>query len=117
MTEVWIIRNKQTGAIWVSKSNKSSWKKKGHAKSAWVYHTGCGVDAEYAKELGVDLVKDERYNRLRFPYFDEQDVYELVNVLSEGNPLTEYSRLLTLCLGRLTDPNLEKEIKEFLNKQ
>lgn len=34
-TQVWVIRNRQTGKHWQSSSGRGSWCKSGHAKMAW----------------------------------------------------------------------------------
>lgn len=109
--ETWIIRHKTTGAVFTAKSGKSSWKAIGHAKNAWAYgNTYADIAA-----LGVQLVQN-KYGRMEFPKFDEQDVYECVNIMNESDSpvISQYSKLLTECIGKLNDFELEERIKTFL---
>lgn len=108
--ETWIIRHKETGEALTVPSGKSSWKAKGHAKNAW------SQQSEYrAEQLGVELVPTGYKGRLQFPKFDEQDVYEVVRLSHKSETvLGEATRLLTMCLGRLSDGNLANEVKQFL---
>jgi hypothetical protein len=90
LPEVWIIRNKITGEHWRAKSGKSSWKAQGHAKNAWAnsynnlsWYSYQDIVIRTCTELGVGKVFDrmcEEVNCYRVPYFDEQDVYEVVKL-------------------------------------
>ena len=117
--ETWVIKNKKTGEVITLPSGKSSWAKAGSAKSAWGYMGGCLYDEDNVKEqcaeYDVQPVPNER-GRLRFPLFDEQSTYELVNLsVSNNQTIAEYSRLLTECVDKLYDSELNERIKAFLN--
>ena len=62
--------------------------------------------------MGVKLIKDGNY--LRFPKFDEQDVYELFDVNSIGRDLVIELRKLCLKGLDLLPEGVEKE--EFRKK-
>lgn len=65
--QVWIIRNKVTGAHWQSSSGKGSWCKSGHAKNAW-------------------SLKNFRRK------FDDQDAWEAVELITEFQELVGYMK-------------------------
>lgn len=94
--KIYIIRNKQTGEPWTAPSGKSSWKAVGHAKRAWATLCGYYGSAEYhAKRYGVELVPTGYNGRLIFPRFDEQNVYEIIDVNTEaGEMLTGLKDLI-----------------------
>lgn len=72
-----IIRNKKTLEQWVASSGKNAWKKANHAKAAFANSSG----KVKRDPLLADFVsKLDRYKSL---YFDEQDVYEVVEVYSD----------------------------------
>lgn len=76
--KTFIIRNKETKAIYRCKSGKSSWKTIGHAKSAW-------HQSEYYFDHNV--------------YFDDQDTYEIVELKPESDELLLKAKdLLKDCL-------------------
>lgn len=93
-TSVWFIRHKETQELWKAPSGKTSWRKKGHAKSAWATVCGMYGSAEhYSRKYGVPLIeerslwRDETY--YVFPKFDEQDVYELVEINNVAGELVD----------------------------
>lgn len=74
-----IIRNKSTLEQWVALSGKRSWNKPNHAKSAFAYsrfHTKNDplLAGYYDNIIG-------KYSSLKF---DEQDVYEIVELYSDA---------------------------------
>lgn len=72
-----IIRNKTTHEQWTASSGKNAWKKVNHAKAAFANSSG----KVKRDTLLVDFVsKLDRYKAL---YFNEQDVYEVVEVYSD----------------------------------
>ena len=76
--KTFIIRNKETKAIYLCKSGKSSWKTIGHAKSAW-------HQSEYYFDHNA--------------YFDDQDVYEIVELKHDSyDTLVKAKELLRECL-------------------
>jgi DNA-directed RNA polymerase specialized sigma24 family protein len=95
-TKIYCIRHKESGALWKAPSGKSSWRKQGHAKSAWA--TLCqGYNSAhiYANRYGVDLVPYQRYDGdidFAFPKFDEQDVYELIEINNLAGELVQSLR-------------------------
>lgn len=62
MTRIYAIRNKETGEF-VSYNSKCAWSKIGNAKNAFNLHTGA-----------------MRYYNPPKPKFDEQDVFEIVDL-------------------------------------
>jgi hypothetical protein len=81
--EVWVIRHKKTGELWKAASGKSSWKKAAHAKNAWA--NTCQY-VHYLQAAGIPPVYEEtshKYKRLINYYFDDQNIYELVNFNQE----------------------------------
>lgn len=76
-----IIQNKLTKQQWKASSGKCAWKAINHAKAAW-------HNSSQDTKSDCELVKEPcnyyscGYNE-RPPYFDEQDVYEIVELKSE----------------------------------
>ena len=76
-----IIQNKLTKQQWKSSSGKCAWKAINHAKAAWhnnsqKYKAECPMIKEPCNYYSCG------YNE-RPPYFDEQDIYEIVELKSE----------------------------------
>lgn len=126
--ETWVIRNKTTGEYFVAPSGKNSWKARGHAKNAWAsvssnWHT---PDQEILDKYGVEAVGYfPKYTypiekRFRFPKFNEQDTWELVNLAKPveevGSDLKEARYLLERTLLWGVSYDLEDKINEFLRK-
>lgn len=93
-TSVWFIRHKETQELWKAPSGKTSWRKKGHAKNAWATIRGIWNSAEhYGTLYGVPLLTEyHSYSgeeRKVFPKFDEQDVYELVEINNVAGDLVD----------------------------
>ncbi|AUR92143.1 hypothetical protein NVP1170O_030 [Vibrio phage 1.170.O._10N.261.52.C3] len=76
--ELWVIRHKGTKEHWKAKSGKTAWKGKGHAKNAWS-HT-YAYEYLVPKELIPYYTCPTGYGSLKF---DEQDLYEVVNISQE----------------------------------
>lgn len=124
--ETWVIRNKNTGEYFVAPSGKNSWKAKAHAKNAWasVSSNWHEPDKEVLSQYGVLAVEDTKrsYKRYRFPYFDEQDTWELVNLAKPveevGSDLKRAIELLRKVVdeGYINNHNVEKEILQFLGE-
>lgn len=83
-----IIRNKVTKEQWSTKSGKNSWRKINHAKAAFSYTQGYLKRDPLLKEF-VD--KLDKYKSL---YFNDQDVYEIVELLSESEDKLKQLRKL-----------------------
>ena len=96
----WIIRHKDTKEQWYASSGKSSWKKINHAKSAWrASDHNCteGIKLERVKSLYTTL-------RQEYPKFNEQDVYECVELQHESEVrLQEAVELIKLCSLALSE--------------
>ena len=71
LNKTFIIGNKETKEQWVSTSGKSSWKQSNHAKSAYKNSFGSST-RYYYKQNGR---------------FDDQDVYEIIELKSETEDL------------------------------
>ena len=79
--KIYIIRHKESGKHWSAPSGKSSWRAIGHAKNAWATLCHSYGSAEYyGNKYGVELVPTGYRCQLNFPKFDEQNVYEVVEV-------------------------------------
>lgn len=70
----YIIQKKLTGEQWVADSGKSSWKKPGHAKSAWK-----GSIRNIPEEFRLST----KYSWKETVRFDDQEVFEIVELQSE----------------------------------
>lgn len=122
--ETWVIRNKNTGEFFVAPSGKNSWKAKGHAKNAWVSVSSSWstLDKETLDKYGVEAIEDKtrHYEKFRFPRFDEQDAWELVelggSVESLGKQLKEAVDLLTTIVAEelVSNRKIESVIVRFL---
>lgn len=76
-----IIQNKLTKQQWKSSSGKCAWKAINHAKAAW--HNSSAETKSECKDIKEPC---DYYNcgyNERPPYFDEQDIYEIVELKSE----------------------------------
>lgn len=114
-TKTYIIQHKETKELFRARSGKTSWKAPGHAKNAFNNSLGHPF---YCKQYGLEVIeyKDPRWGeiRTRSPRFEEQDIYEVVELkLNSSSQLDEAITLLNACLGRC-DYSLQKRIEEFL---
>lgn len=113
-----IIRNKNTGELWVSRRGKRTWAAPGHAKNAWLTgskHLYREKDVLTLCERLNVMPTTNRYGSLSFPKIDEQDTWEVVETGLEAKAtLDEAKKLLRLCLGRITDSYIENKVMTFL---
>ena len=76
-----IVCDKTTGEVWISRRGKRQWRLPGHAKSA--YNAGRQLPFETVEDacrrLGVPPRK-KRGGSFRTPLFDEQKVWEIISV-------------------------------------
>lgn len=100
--EVWVIRHKETKALWRAKSGKTSWKKSSHAKNAWAntmewdgHLTRAGITPKYKDPKGS-------FRRPTNYKFDDQDFYELCKLTG----------MCVFYLQPLDDENLNKFYEE-----
>lgn len=120
--KTFVIRHKETKELWRADSGKSSWRAVGHAKLAWAntYYSNWRV-AERCKGLGITPIPEPRSwceAKLRFPRFDEQDVYEVVELKPDSETrLQRAEELLRFCVGRLHDTYFEEQVKQFLEEK
>ena len=77
--QLWVIRHKQTKQQWKAKSGKASWGGSGAAKNAWA-NSYQGYSDRLPDEV-KHFYKDN--NSCTTCRFDEQDVYEAVNVSTD----------------------------------
>lgn len=117
LNKTYIIQHKETKELFRARSGKTSWKAPGHAKNA--FHNSLGHDI-YCRQYGLEVIEyeDQRWGevRTRSPRFDEQDVYEIVELkLNDSTQLDKAATLLTECLGRC-DYQMQKRIEEFLEE-
>lgn len=121
-SKTFVIRHKETGEHWRAQSGKTSWRKTGHAKLAWAntYHETWRV-RERCEALGLTPIPDPRSwakDQIRFPRFNEQDVYEVVELKSSSESrLQKAEELLRFCVGRLHDTHFEEQVKQFLEEK
>lgn len=109
--KIYIIRHKESSKHWTAPSGKSSWKAIGHAKNAWA--TLCGyysTAAYYGEKYGVELVPTGYNGQLQFPRFDEQNIYEIVEV---NNLAGELVRDLSSLIEQLIHFVPEEDKKEY----
>lgn len=85
---VFIIRNKTTLEQWKAASGKTSWKKINHAKAAFTNNMS-HLRSDPLLKVFTDKV--EKYKSLKF---NDQDVYEAVELLSETED--KLKKILTL---------------------
>ena len=110
MNKGYMIKHKETGKQFVADSGKKVWSKPGHAKLAY----GQSTNHRY-REVKLpthDVVGYGGRVRQSVSRFDDQNewvIVELTDVDDKG------VQLLRMCLGRLTDSKIEKEIIEFLS--
>ena len=76
-----IIQNKLTKQQWKASSGKCAWKAIHHAKAAW-YNSSTDTKSECPKIKIPCTYYSCGYDE-RTPYFDEQDIYEIVELKSE----------------------------------
>lgn len=95
--ETFVIKNKKTGYCVTVPSGKNSWKKAGHAKNAWTT-----IDSSFVNESEEDYYEDskgrlryldvdvppvkDKHGHFNFPYFKDQDIYEVVRITDEILP-------------------------------
>lgn len=110
-SQTFIIRHKVTKDIWTAQSGKSSWKKPNHAKAAW---------ANSRHSSTPDIDKGNYGNGWqRYPRFNEQDVYEVVEVKPENTKLEEACVLLFQSANQLMNSGeemLAESIYDFLEE-
>jgi hypothetical protein len=111
------IRNKETGAFWVANSGKRVWAKKAHAKNAWAYGIYSG---DSLRERGIEpAYEPTRWGgkRLVNDKFDQQDLYEIVELGAEEPELFgKMTKFIEKALQmELCTPEMEVEAKEILN--
>ena len=94
--KAYTIVHKVTNQVIELPSKKKLWVKPAYAKNAWA-----GLDLwdqtamqNRCVEYGVKPVVDDRYNRLRFPKFDEQDTW-LLQPLMEGGLVVQNKKTET----------------------
>lgn len=113
--KTFIIRHKETKEMFQARSGKTSWKATGHAKNAFnqsIFPWNC-------ERYGLEVIQEPKYydaNNVRTPKFDEQDVYEIVEIQPKAvDRLEKAIELLNICLGRC-DHEVHKQIEEFLKE-
>ena len=104
VNKTFAIRHKETGEYFVSGGGKNAWRSIGAAKNAFAYHgASLYLSDEDVKlkcrEYKVEpVVIDSPCRNIRLPYFDEQDVWEIVELSAKvedcGKRLKEAERLL-----------------------
>lgn len=89
INKTFIIRHKETQEQWEARSGKSSWKESGHAKNAWAMS-----DHKNTKGI-IPLLRENRYRKwYEYPKFDEQDVYEVIELKPESEEKFKQALLL-----------------------
>lgn len=116
--KTYIIQRKSDKAQWRASSGKIAWKKINHAKAAW-HNSAEGTKSECPKIKEPCNWFDLGYKE-RSPYFDEQDIYEIVEVKSDVRIFTDkLVSLLESIEGNgfvVSDPDgdlIEQYIKEW----
>ncbi len=103
--KIYIIRHKESGEAWLAPSGKSSWKSSGNAKNAWgQLCSSAHLASYYGKKYGVPLVQSPYGGT--FPEFDEQRVYEIVEVNSlAGEIVAELRDIIEKLIELIPDEN------------
>jgi hypothetical protein len=107
---LYIIRHKTTGEVFRAPSGKTSWRAANHAKAAFAR-----IHRWQCESYGLPLIA-ERISP-RAPKFDEQDVYELVELVGTAEDrLKQAEDLLEHVYALKPDlpTELARLIKEFL---
>lgn len=130
MSKSYIIRHKTTGVQWQAPSGKRVWAAPGHAKLAWgrmsyrdaVRHgvleqsTVDEVWAKYGNDRKTPWSVYHKLNEL-VPKFDEQGVYEIVELVEASQAkLEEAIKLLEAASKACEDFTLHAKIVAFLKK-
>lgn len=116
--KTFVIRHKESKELFQARSGKTSWKQPGHAKNAF----NQSMFGDIFNEYGLDYIKEpSRWagakENIRGPRFDEQTVYEIVELHHESEDRLEQAvALLNKALGRC-DYEIHNEIVEFLNAE
>jgi hypothetical protein len=88
LNKTFIIVNKETQEQWISQSGKSSWKAPNHAKAAFAQSRGKVSRDPLLSEYTSKLT---RYESLKF---NNQDVYEVVELKSKDSGILKEALLL-----------------------
>lgn len=117
--KTFVIRHKVTQELWRAPSGKTSWRAPAHAKSAW-RTLDCYDQKDVMRrcdQYEVAPTATGYQNRFKFPRFDDQDTWELVELkVDSETQLLKATALLQQCLGRITDHWIEDKVKEFLTE-
>lgn len=84
LSKTFIIRHKETKELFIARSGKSSWKAVGHAKNA--FHQSLGYNGGYCRHYGLEPIQSSYYDgslKLQAPKFDEQNIYEIVELKAQ----------------------------------
>lgn len=81
--KTYIIRHKETKELFRAASGKTSWRATGHAKNAFNLSVAYGRSAE---RYGLEVIREQKSWGVdeHGPKFDQQDVYEIVELKSES---------------------------------
>ncbi len=113
LNKTYIIQHKETKEMFIARSGKSSWKQPAHAKNAW----NQSIFEWNLDEHGLPrIVEPTRWddNHVRIPKFDEQDVFEIVELKHEiHSKFDEAVKLLRHIQGRC-DPVGWDMVEDFL---
>lgn len=87
------IRHKETKELFRASSGKTSWKATGHAKNAFNLSVAYGRSAE---RYGLEVIREQKSWGVdeHGPKFDQQGVWEIVELKSETDELFGQSLLL-----------------------
>tara|TARA_R100001594_G_scaffold53735_1_gene87281 strand:+ start:18310 stop:18702 length:393 start_codon:yes stop_codon:yes gene_type:complete len=118
--DVYIIRHKETKAVFTAPSGKTSWKKPAHAKNAWStinsrwFQRAIELQSLLNKcNIGEAIIIKNKYGRFELPKFDDQDTYEIIKISgSVTTQLEKAERILNLASGRC-DMDIQREIDEY----
>lgn len=127
--EAWAIRNKETGEYFVAASGKNAWRSKGAAKNAWAntwlntyYRSEDEVRANCDKAKVKPVLNEKPYPKweITFPYFDQQDQWELVELSGKvedtGKRVKMAEELLQECANQeLLPADLKQRVEDFLD--
>ncbi len=113
--KTYIIQHKETKEMFIARSGKSSWKQPGHAKNAWNQSIfGWNLERYGLPRIVEPKSWDDNY--VRVPKFDEQDVFEVVELKHKAqSDLEEAIELLNHIQGRCDSAGWDM-IEDFLKR-
>lgn len=115
--KIFTIRNKETKETFVARSGKRAWGSTGAAKNAFNQSVSYSPKDYGLPEIETGVNKYTLRQTFRGPRFDEQEVYELVEVRDSSDQLEDALQLLGRVSLFMEDlpVNLSTDIRAFFD--